>query len=124
MLPRALLLSVFVLAGVHKALTFDATVRSFAEKAPWAPHPGAVIAAVVALETLAPLLAAAEPLLGARAASLRRASALALIAFTAAATAIYHPPKLAAGYMGNLSLVRNVSLMGGLLLLHGLPARE
>ena len=120
MLARAFLLATFVLAGVHKATHFGETVRGFAEKAPRVPFPAAVIAAAAAVELLAPAAAMSEPVLGRRFYQARRASALALMVFTVAATALYHPPR-AGGYMSNLKLVSNAGLFGGLALLYGLP---
>lgn len=125
-LAAVLLHLMFLLSGVHKARTFDATVASLQSRAPWVPLPKVAIGLVIALEVLAPLVVLAAyvaPLEdNAKDASTKRmlqeAARIAivlLLVFTAVVTLLYHPLRMDQSYMKNLPFFSNVSLVGGLL---------
>jgi len=120
------LLAMFVLSGMHKILTFRKTVENFNEKV-WSGTGNEIlmqliISIVIIIEILAPLVILYHLSFG----NLQwyaYASIISLIVFTILATIIYHPPSFT-NYYKSIPFWANVSLIGGLLLLHRVASSE
>lgn len=112
-LGRVLLGLIFLVSGIRKALAYSGTIAGFG--AMGLPSPEILVPAVIAVEVIAALLL----MVGWQA----RLAALALVAFTLAATLIAHrfwevPPAQFTDQFN--AFLKNISIIGGLLLVFAL----
>ena len=114
-----LLLSMFVMSGINKMLTFAKTVRNVKSKLNVNETISKLgVCLVILIEILAPLVIMYYILMNKNKDTYKKYalySVLALIVFTIIVTVIYHPPKI--NYYESIAFWANVSLLGGLLLL-------
>jgi len=110
-----LIVVMFFVSGVNKINTFDGTAESLRQKLGYEIPYRIVIAAVIALEIIAPCLILYYAVTGKRKVEAYY-SAIALIIFTVWATLIYHFPDFS-NYKKSLAFWANVSLVGGLWLM-------
>ncbi len=114
-----LLLSMFVLSGFQKILTFEKTIDNVANKLSFnmqVTQLGVIV--VILLEILAPIIILYY-LTYANYAEYAKYAIWLLVIFTIVVTFMYHPPDLTS-YYKSIPFWANMSLLGGLLLLESL----
>jgi len=111
------LLTMFVLSGINKVLNFNGTVDSLTLKSPNWPLKKLSIVIVILIEIICPIIIMYS-MFNPQLQTLSNLSLLSLILFVVIVTCIYHPLNLNKKYMQNIPFFSNLSLLGGLLVLH------
>lgn len=112
-----LLLTMFILSGINKVLNFHSTVDSLTLKSPHWPLKKLSIVFVILIEIICPIVIMYS-MFNPQIKTLSNLSLLSLIFFVVIVTCIYHPLNLQKKYMQNIPFFSNLSLLGGLIILH------